>query len=136
LLPAAFGLRGTVDGVYRFDERDSLEATVSRGAVALRDPLQLDIPFAQLVVAAARENDGAWRVGFADLRGPPLSGSAQGRIEADGGLALQLEISRLEEPALTAFSMAGLPTGPLPIQAELRGTLEQPLLVPLDARAR
>ncbi len=136
VLPGALGLHGTVDGVYRFEERDSLEATVRRGAVALRSPLQMEIPFMQLVVTAAREDDGGWRVGYADLRGPPLSGSAQGRISADGALELDIEISRLEEPALSAFTMAGLPTGPLPIAAELRGTLEQPLFVPLAAHAR
>jgi hypothetical protein len=37
-----------------------------------------------------REEDGAWRVAFADLRGPPLSASAHGRVLADGRLALRV----------------------------------------------
>ncbi len=131
-LPGEFSLRGTADGVLRAgDGRDVLEATVRQGALALREPVELEIPFMQLVVTAAREPDGGWRVDFADLRGPPLSGSAQGRIDAGGRLALQVEISRLEEPALSAFMLAGLPTQPLPIEAELGGTLAQPLLTPL-----
>lgn len=136
LLPGALALRGAVDGVYRLAERDSLEATVSRGAVLLNGPVVMDIPFAQLVIAAAREDDGGWRVELADLRGPPLSGHAQGRVGTDGGLALRVEITQLEEPARSAWGMAGLPTGPLPIRAELRGTLEQPILTPLGAQAR
>jgi hypothetical protein len=136
LVPGALALRGALDGVYRFDARDSLEATVSRGAVTLDAPVVMEIPFAQLVIAAAREDDGAWRVDLADLHGPPLSGHAQGRIAANGGLALRIEITQLEEPARTAFGLAGLPTGPLPIQVELGGSLEQPSLTPLGAQAR
>jgi hypothetical protein len=136
VLPGAVALRGIADGVYRFGERDSLEATVSRGAVSLRGPVMLEIPFAQLVVAARREDDGAWRVDFADLRGPPLSGTANGRVGADGRLALHVQISQLEQPALSAFSMAALPTGPLPLEVELGGTLEQPMLTPIGASAR
>lgn len=136
LLPGAPALRGAVDGVYRLAERDSLEVTVSRGALTLNGPVVLEIPFAQLVIAAAREDDGAWRVELADLRGPPLSGSAQGRVGGDGGLALRVEVTQLEEPALSALGLAGLPTGPLPIRAELGGTFERPVLTPLGAQAR
>lgn len=135
LLPGPFTLRGALDGVYRFDAHHSLEATVSRGALTLGGSMPMEIPFAQLVIAAAREDDGAWRVEFADLRGPPLSGNARGRIAADGGLALRVEITQLEEPALSALRMAGLPTGPLPIEAELGGSLALPILTPLGAPA-
>jgi hypothetical protein len=34
------------------------------------------------------------------------------------------------------MSMAGLPTGPLPIEAELGGSLALPILTPLGAPAR
>ncbi len=131
LVPGAFTLRGAADGVYRFGGHDALEATVSRGAVVLRTPLAVELPFAQLVVTAAREDDGAWRVDFADLRGPPLSGSARGRIDAHGQLALRVEISQLEEPARSVFGMAHLPTEPLPYTAELGGTLERPTFSPV-----
>jgi hypothetical protein len=136
IVPGAASLRGTADGVYRFAARESLELTVSRGSLTSSGPIAVALPFAQLVIAAGREDDGAWRVDFADMRGPPLSGSAHGRIFADGQLALRVEISQLEEPALSAFSMAALPTGPLPITAELGGTLEQPTLTPVGASAR
>jgi hypothetical protein len=126
VFPGAFSLRGAADGVYRFGARESLEATLSQGAVALRAPVAIELPFVQLVIAAAREGDGAWRVDFADLRGPPVSGTARGRIGAAGELALRVEISQLEEPARSAFQMAELPTGPLPYTAELGGTLAQP----------
>ncbi len=125
--PQGFALRGTADGVYHFGTREELELTLSRGAVVLRAPMVFDLEFAQLVVAAAREPGGGWRVDFADLRGPPLSGSARGRIRADGRIALTLEITQLEEPARSAFDMAALPTGPIPYQAELGGTLEAPV---------
>jgi len=132
LLPLDLAVRGTADGVLRErDGRATLEATVRRGAVSLRAPVEMEVPFAQLVVTATREDDGGWRVDFADLRGPPLSGSARGRIEPDGRLDLRIEISALEEPALSAFALGGLPTGPLPIQAELGGTLAHPVLLPL-----
>ena len=136
LLALDLAVRGTADGVLREDDaRAALEATVRQGAVSLRAPVEMDLLFAQLVVTAAREDDGGWRVEFADLRGPPLSGSAHGRIEPDGQLALRIEISALEEPALSAFALAGLPTGPLPIEADLRGTFAQPLLLPRAPRA-
>ena len=122
----AFTLRGAADGVYRFGAPDTVEATLSRGAVLLRAPLAGELPFAQLVITGGREDDGTWRVDFADLRGPPVSGTARGRIGAEGQLALRVEISQLEEPALSAFTMAELPTGPLPYSAELGGTLEKP----------
>jgi len=130
---ADFGLRGPADGVFRFGPAETLEATVQRGVIVLRAPLALEIPFAQVVVVAAREDTGAWRVDFADLRGPPLSGTATGRIGADGQLALRVEISQLEEPALTAFRMAEIPTGPLPYTAELGGTLARPRFVRVSA---
>jgi hypothetical protein len=137
LVSPDLALRGTADGVLREDGAGAaLEATVRQGVVSLRAPVEMDVPFAQLVVTAAREDDGGWRVEFADLRGPPLSASARGRIEPDGRLALRIEISALEEPALSAFALAGLPTGPLPLEADLRGTLAQPLLLPLAPPAR
>lgn len=136
IVPGAASLRGTADGVYRFGEHDALELTVSRGSLALRGPLAVELPFAQLVLAAGREDDGAWRVDFADVRGPPLSASAHGRVHADGQLALRVEISQLEEPALSAFRLAALPTGPLPFTAELGGTLDQPTLTAVGAHAR
>lgn len=124
---SAFGIRGTADGVLRFGDDGTVEATVRDGVAVLRAPLALELPFAQLIVAAGREPDGAWRVDFADLQGPPLSATARGRIGAAGELALRIEISQLEEPARGAFESAGLPTGPLPYTAELGGSLSLPL---------
>jgi len=136
LVSSAFALRGAADGVYRFGARETLEATVSRGAAVLHAPLAIELPFAQLIVAAEREADGGWRVDFANLSGPPLSCSAQGRIGAAGELALRVEISQLEEPARFAFAAAALPTGPLPYSAELTGTLAQPRFSPAGLARR
>lgn len=124
---SAFGIRGTADGVLRFGDDGKVEATVRDGVAVLRSPVALELAFTQLIVTAAREPDGAWRVDFADLQGPPLSANAHGRIGAAGELALRLEISELEEPARGAFYSAGLPTGPLPYTAELGGNLSLPL---------
>lgn len=123
----AFGLVGTADGVLRFGADGTLEATVRDGAAILRAPIALELPFTQLIVAGGREPDGGWRVDFADLRGPPVSATAHGRIGASGELALRLDVAALEEPARAAFASAGLPTGPLPYTAELGGTLALPL---------
>jgi hypothetical protein len=133
VVTGAFKLRGSADGVYRFGTRETVEATLSRGALILRAPVAMELPFAQLVISAGREDDGTWRVDFADLRGPPLSGSARGQIGAQGQLALRVEISQLDELARTAFSMAHLPTGPLPYSAELGGTIANPSFARLPA---
>lgn len=130
-LAPSFGLRGTADGVYRFGAREALELTLARGALRLRVPVAFELAFAQLVVAAVRERDGGWRIELADLTGPPLSARATGRISADGGLAFEFEITRLEDPAREAFAMAGLPTGPTPFRVQVGGTLEAPTFSPL-----
>ncbi|MBM4334950.1 MAG: hypothetical protein FJ108_03425 [Deltaproteobacteria bacterium] len=130
-LAPSFGLRGTADGVYRFGDREALELTLSRGALRLRAPVAFELAFAQLVVAAVRERDGGWRVELADISGPPLSARATGRIGPEGGLAFDVEVTRLEEPAREAFAMAGLPTGPTPFRARIGGTLEAPIFSPL-----
>lgn len=122
----AFGLNGTADGVLRFGDAGTLEATVRDGAAILHAPIALELPFTQLIVAGGREADGGWRVDFADLRGPSVSGTARGRVGAAGELALRLDVVALEEPARAAFASAGLPTGPLPYTAELGGTLALP----------
>jgi hypothetical protein len=131
-LPAALGLRGPLDGVARFGARETIEATVGRGAAIVHAPVAIELPFAQLVVTAERESDGAWRVDFADLRGPPLSATAHGRISANGELALDLEVSQLDEPARSAFASAGMVVGPLPYAGRVRGTLALPLFVAAD----
>jgi hypothetical protein len=133
---SAFGIRGTADGVLRFGDEGKIEATVHDGVAVLRSPIALELPFTQLIVTAAREPDGAWRVDFSDLRGPPLSATAHGRIGAAGELALRLEISQLEDPAREAFASAGLPTGPLPYTAELGGNLSLPIFRRVDEPAQ
>lgn len=136
LAPGAFALRGSGDGVYRFGARETLELTLSRGAVELHAPIAVDLPFAQLVVVAARVPDGGWRLDFADLRGPALSGTARGSIGADGNLALTIEITQLEEPVRSAFSLAAFPTGPVPFAAELQGPLDSPRFSQVTALPR
>jgi hypothetical protein len=121
-----FRLRGIADGVYRFGARAEIEANVRDGAIVLSAPAGMELPFAQLTVSAAREPDGAWKVPFADVRGPPLSATARGVIGADGALALTTEIAELGEPARSGFAMLQLPTGPLPYTAEIGGTLLRP----------
>lgn len=130
-LAPSFGLRGTADGVYRFGPGEALELTLSRGALRLRAPVAFELAFAQLVVSAVRERDGGIRVELADLVGPPLSARAAGTIGADGGLAFEAAITRLEEPARAAFAMAGLPTGPTPFRVRIEGTREAPVFSPL-----
>lgn len=130
VLTGALGLRGPLDGVYRFGARETFEATVGRGAGVLHAPVAIELPFAQLVVAAERESGGGWRVDFADLRGPPVSAAASGTIGANGELALALEVTQLDEPARSAFESAGLHVGPLPYSGQVRGTLALPLFIP------
>lgn len=126
---SGLGLRGIADGVYRFGERAELEANVRAGAVVLRAPAGLELPFAQLTLAATRAADGVWTVSFADVRGPPLSAAAHGTIGARGELALEAEIAELGEPARSGFALLRLPTGPLPYTAEIGGTLARPTFV-------
>lgn len=125
-LATGLGLRGLADGVYRFGERAELEANVRAGAIVLRMPAGVELPFAQLTLAASREPDGRWKIPFADVRGPPLSATAKGEIGARGELALAAEIAELGEPALSGFALLRLPTGPLPYTAEIGGTLARP----------
>jgi hypothetical protein len=135
-LASGLSLRGTADGVYRFGARSELEANVRQGAVVLRAPAGIELPFAQLTLAAAREPDGAWSIAFADLRGPPLSATARGEIGADGRLALRAEIAELAEPALSGFALLELPTGPLPYTARIDGTLSRPRFARVEAPAQ
>ena len=132
VLPGALALRGPLDGVYRFGARETLEATVGRGAGVLHAPVAIELGFTQLVVAAERLEDGAWRVEFADLRGPPVSATARGQIGVTGELALELEVTQLDEPARSAFASAGLAIGEIPWSGEIRGTLALPLFVAAD----
>jgi hypothetical protein len=129
VLPGALGLRGPLDGVYRFGAQETLEATVGRGAGVLHAPIAVELGFRQLVVAAERLGDGAWRVDFADLRGPPVSATARGTIGVAGELALELEVSQLDEPARSAFASAGLSIGEIPWSGQVRGTVALPLFV-------
>ncbi|MGH2898487.1 MAG: hypothetical protein ACRDMZ_07420 [Solirubrobacteraceae bacterium] len=129
-LPRALGLRGPLDGVYRFGAREAVEATIGQGAVILRAPFPIELSFNQLIVTAEREANGGWRVDFADLRGPPVSGTAHGRIAEDGQLALALEVTQLDEPARSALASAGITVGALPYAGQVRGTLSLPLFIP------
>jgi hypothetical protein len=136
ILATPLSLRGRADGIWRFGPDASLEGTVSRGAVVVERPAPLEVPFAQLVLSAARDPAGGdWTVSWLDVQGPPLSGSATGKIAADGGLAFDADIRELGEPVRTFFGMLQLPTEPLPVELRLEGTLAAPRLVARTATA-
>jgi len=129
VLASPVALRGRADGVWRFGAAASVEGTVSRGAIQLSRPAPFELPFAQLVVSAARDEASRdWDVSWIDLQGAQLAGSAQGRVGADGALALRAQIRQLEEPVKSVFGLMQLPTGPLPVEIGLEGTLAQPRL--------
>jgi len=129
LFGAPLAVRGQADGVWRFGPEASVEGSVSRGAVTVARPAPFELPFAQLVVSAARDPATRdWNVRWVDLQGPPLSGNATGRIGADGALALTAQVRQLEEPVRSFFALAQLPTDPLPLALSLEGTLAAPRL--------
>jgi len=138
VLAAPLALRGQADGVWRFGGAASVEGTVTRGAIQLTSPVPFELPFAQLVISAARDPASRdWDVRWVDLQGVQLAGSAQGRIGADGALALRAQIRQLEEPVRSFFGLMQLPTAPLPVEIGLDGTLAQPRLTataPPDGR--
>ncbi|HXZ86206.1 MAG TPA: hypothetical protein VEI82_12025 [Myxococcota bacterium] len=128
-LATPLALRGRADGVWRFGASSSVEGSVTRGALQLSAPAPFELPFAELVVSAARDDATRdWDVRWVDLQGVQLAGSAQGRIGADGTLALRAQIRQLEEPVKSFFALMQLPTGPLPVEIALEGTLAQPRL--------
>jgi hypothetical protein len=127
VLASPTSVRGRADGVWRFGANASVEGTVTRGAVKLANP-PFELPFAQLVVSAARDAATRdWNVRWVDLQGPTLSGSANGKIAAGGALALDVSVRQLEEPVKSFFALLKLPTEP-PIALALSGTLAQPKL--------
>lgn len=129
LLGRALALRGKADGVWRFGPDGSVEGTVSRGAVSIGQPTHFEVPFAQLVVSAARvPGEEGWNVRWVDVQGPPLSGSAQGTIDGEGRIQIEATVRELEEPVRTFFGMMQLPTAPLPLTLALEGTLAAPRL--------
>lgn len=133
LVGGALALRGKADGIWRFGAQSSVEGSVSRGAIVLASAGSFELPFAQLVLAAARESPAAgWTVRFVDVQGPPLSAAASGSIGADGALALEAQVRQLEEPVLSLFPLLHLPTGPLPVALAVEGTLAAPRLVARD----
>ncbi|MFI5315877.1 MAG: hypothetical protein ACHQ6T_09255 [Myxococcota bacterium] len=130
VLAAPLSLRGRADGIWRFGPAASVEGSVSRGALVVQRPAPLEVPFAQLVISAARAPvSGEWSVRWLDIQGPPLSGSASGTIGADGRLAFDADIRELGEPVRTFLGLMKLPTEPLPVSLSLQGTLAQPRLV-------
>ena len=130
LLGQLLALRGKADGIWRFGAQSSIEGSVSRGAIVLARAGAFELPFAQLVVSAARETPGAgWTVRFVDVQGPPLSASAAGTIGAGGELSLEGQVRELEEPVLSLFPLLKLPTGPLPLRVAVEGSLASPRLV-------
>jgi len=134
VLSIPLSLRGVADGIWRFGPASSVEGSVSRGALSVQGGTKLEVPFAQLVLSAAREpSQPGWDVRWLDIQGPPLSGSATGRLGADGSLDLRIDVRELEEPVLSLFSLLQLPTGPLPLALGLQGTLAAPRLVARDA---
>jgi hypothetical protein len=134
LLGAPLALRGKADGIWRFGEQASVEGSVSRGAIVLRQAGSFELPFAQLVLSAARASPAAgWDVRFVDVQGPPLSANASGTIGADGALALRGQVRQLEEPVLSLFPLLKLPTGPLPLPVAVEGSLSAPRLIAGDA---
>jgi len=137
VLATPLALRGRADGIWHFGPDASLEGSVSRGAIVIQEPAQFELPFAQLVISAAREPAaGAWSVRWLDIQGPPLSGSASGTVAADGGLAFQADIRELEEPVRSFFALMKLPTQPLPLALALEGTLSAPRVVAREATAQ
>jgi hypothetical protein len=128
LLARSLAVRGRADGVWRFGPEGSIEGTVSRGAVSIGQPTHFEVPFAQLVVSAARApgEDGAWNVRWVDVQGPPLSASASGTIDGDGRIQIRAEVRQLEEPVRGLFALMRLPTEPLPLTLPLEGTLAAP----------
>jgi len=131
LTPSPLPIKGRCDGVWRFGPDASLEGTVTRGAVLVRNPAPVEVPFAQLVISAARDPaKGDWRVNTLDIQGPPLSGHVSGKLGADGSLAFDVDIRELEEPVKGFMAMMQLPTEPLPLALALTGSLAMPRLVP------
>ena len=136
VLAAPLGLRGRADGLWRFGPDASLEGSVSRGAVLVQQPAPFEVPFAQLVISAARDpGAGQWNVRWLDVQGPPLSGSAWGTLSPDGRIAVQVQVRELDEPARSFFTLLKLPTDPLPLALTLEGTLAAPRVVPGEATA-
>jgi hypothetical protein len=134
LLAAPVALRGKADGIWRFGPSASLEGSVSRGAILMQRLGALELPFAQLVLSAARASpESGWTVRWVDVQGPPLSANAAGTIGADGALALEGQVRELEEPVLSLFPLLKLPTGPLPLALAVEGSLAQPRLVARDS---
>jgi hypothetical protein len=130
VLTAPFPLKGRCDGVWRFGPDASLEGTVSHGALLVQNPAPVEVPFAQLVISAARNGEaGDWKVSTLDVQGPPLSGHASGTLGADGSLAFDVDIRELEEPVKGFMAMLHLPTEPLPLALALQGSLAMPKLV-------
>jgi len=130
LFVTPFGLKGRCDGVWRFGPDASLEGVVSKGAVLVQQPAPVEVPFAQLVISAARDpGPGDWRVASLDIQGPPLSGHASGKLGADGSLAFDVDIRELQEPVRGFMAMMHLPTEPLPLALALEGSLAAPRLV-------
>jgi hypothetical protein len=126
LLDSPLALHGRADGIYRFGAKGSVEGTVNDGSAMLRSASVFALPFAQLAISAARVPDGGWDVHSVNLEGPPLSGSAHGKIAANGALSLEAEVRQLEEPLRSLFPMLKLPTGPLPFGVSIGGTLRAP----------
>ena len=134
-LPYPLPLKGRCDGVFRFGPDASLEGTVTKGAVLVQNPAPVEVPFAQLVISAARNGEaGDWRVSTLDIQGPPLSGHASGKLGQNGSLAFDIDIRELEEPVRGFMAMMQIPTEPLPLALALQGSLAAPKLVQRVAR--
>lgn len=130
VLDAPLPIKGRCDGIWRFGPDARLEGTVTHGAVLVQNPAPVEVPFAQLVISAARSGEaGDWKVSTLDVQGPPLSGHASGKLGADGSLAFDIDIRELEEPVRGFMAMMHLPTEPLPLALALEGSLAMPRLV-------
>ena len=137
VLATPLGLRGRAGGVWHFGPDASLEGSVSRGALLVERPAPFELPFAQLVIQAARDPAaGDWNVRWLDVQGPPLSGSATGTLTADGQIAFQVDVRQLDEPVRGFFAMLRMPTEPLPLAFALEGTLAAPRVVAREATAQ
>jgi hypothetical protein len=135
VLPYPLPVKGRCDGVFRFGPDASLEGTVSKGSVLVQNPAPVEVPFAQLVISAARNGEaGDWHVSTLDIQGPPLSGHVSGTLRRNGSLAFDVDIRELEEPVRGFMAMMQLPTEPLPLALALQGSLAAPRLVQRVAR--
>ena len=134
-LPSGVMLRGHASGAATWQPDDfAISARVLQGSIAM---MLLPVAFEAVDVVAHRRADREVEVTSLSITGPDLEAAGSGRVDAQGEVALVLDLLHLGEGLTSLAQMLDAAPNRIPTRYSIEGRLPRPQVreIPLPSRA-